>query len=124
MLAQKLKKSFKNQYELAENYYKVLFAYNNIQLTERELQLVAFIAVRGDMSNAKSKRDFVTLYRTTKATLDNTVSKLKKKKLLQKPNGKVVLIPQLQPDPSKGFTLIITSDVEQRGTGEDNELPI
>jgi hypothetical protein len=49
---QKLKKPVEDQFATAEKYYALLSALNGLKLTQREIQLVAFTAIRGNISYA------------------------------------------------------------------------
>ena len=46
MIIQKLKKDVYTDIELAEKYYSILSAINNLHLTEREIQLISFTAIK------------------------------------------------------------------------------
>ena len=95
-------------YALAEKYYTILFAVNNLKLTEREIQLIAYTSVRGNMSNANVRNEFCTKYSTTSPTINNIISKLKKMGILFKENGKVKVIPNIVVDFSKDLKLEIS----------------
>jgi len=74
---------------LAERYYSVLFTINDIHLTERELQLVAFTAIRGNMTYANIREDFCKRYSTTSPTINNMISRLKRLGIFIKEASKV-----------------------------------
>ena len=57
-ILQKLKKSVNSEFERAEMYYGVLSLVNNLGLTEREIQLIAFTAIRGNITNANVRNEF------------------------------------------------------------------
>lgn len=78
MLIQKLKKDVGDEFQLAEKYYGILSVINSLQLTEREIQLIAFTAIRGNISNVNYREEFCKKYNTTSPTINNIVSKLKK----------------------------------------------
>jgi len=92
------KLSFQNEdnYVLAEKYYSLLSALNNLKLTEREVQLMAFTAVRGNMSYANVKEEFCKKYNSSSPTISNIVSKLKRMGILIKEGGKIKLVPVIQ----------------------------
>jgi hypothetical protein len=91
----KFKKVVENDYAVAEVYYAVLSAINNLKLTQREIQLVAFTAVRGNMSYANVRNDFCEKYNSTSPTINNIISKLKRLHLLIKDKGKVKVNPMI-----------------------------
>jgi len=92
---QKLHKEMPDKFILAERYYSVLSVLNGFQLTEREVQLVAFTAIRGNMSYANIREDFCRKHNTSSATINNMISRLKKLKILIKEASKVKVAPVL-----------------------------
>lgn len=97
IIAQKWKKEINTTIDLAIRYYSVLCAFNNIRVTEREIQLIAFTAVKGNISYADIREEFCKLYSSSNPTINNMVSKLKKMRLLIKDNGKVKVNPSICP---------------------------
>jgi hypothetical protein len=81
---------------LAERYYNILFAMNGFKFTQREVQLVAFAAVRGNMTYGNIREDFCRKYDTTSPTINNMISKkLKPMGILVKVDGKVKVNPKI-----------------------------
>lgn len=78
---------------IAEKYYEVLSVVNSIKLTQREVQLLAFTAIRGSISFANVRNEFCKKYETTIPTINNIISKLKKVGLFIKKDGKVIVTP-------------------------------
>jgi DNA-binding MarR family transcriptional regulator len=78
MLVQKLKKQVSDEFEIAEKYYAILSDINSLGLTPREIQLVAFTAIKGNITNANVREEFCNKYKTTSPTINNIISKLKK----------------------------------------------
>ena len=93
MIVQKLKKVNEDKYQMAERYYDILSSLNSLGLTCREVQLVAFAAIHGNISYAHIKKDFCEKYNTSVQTIYNIVSKLVKLKVLIKDNGKIKVNP-------------------------------
>jgi len=93
MIVQKLKCPTENEYNVAEKYYGILSVVNDLKLTPREIQLMAFTAIRGNMSYANIREDFCKKYNTTSPTINNIISKLKKKRVFIKEKGKVKVNP-------------------------------
>ena len=77
--------------EIAEKYYSLLSVVNNLGLAKSEIQLVAFTAIKGNITYANVRKEFCTTYNTTSATINNIVSKLKKKKIFLK-KGKIIYV--------------------------------
>lgn len=88
-ILQRLKRKEDDQYKLAEKYYTILSAVNNLNLTTREIQLIAFTAIKGNISYANIRQEFCENYKTTGATINNMISKLKKINVLVKDGTKV-----------------------------------
>jgi DNA-binding MarR family transcriptional regulator len=106
-LLQRLQVKEDSSHSMAEKYYSVLSAINNMHLTEREIQLIAFTAVKGDMTLANHREEFCRRYETTSATINNIISKLKKMGVLIKTNGKVKVTPVILLDFNNNVTLEI-----------------
>lgn len=107
MIVQKLRKDLRNDRDVSYRYYSVLSAFNDLQLTTREIQLMSFVAVSGSISVPSNREKFCKEYDTTGATVNNMVSKLKKKNLLIKKDGKIVVNAIISLDFSKDVSLEI-----------------
>jgi len=92
----------------AEKYYAILSAINNLQLTKREIQLVAFTAVNGNISSATAKNKFCKNYDTTIATINNIISKLKRRSIFVKKGRIVSINPIIVLDFNKNAILVIS----------------
>jgi hypothetical protein len=107
MIVQSLKKVVDTDMQLAEKYYSVLFTINNLHLTEREIQLIAFTAIKGNITYANVREEFCKTYNSTSPTINNIVSKLKKIGIFIKENGKVKVNPKICIDFHKDLMLNI-----------------
>jgi len=107
MIVQSLKRNISSDVELAEKYYNVLFIINNIHLTEREIQLVAFTAIKGNITFANVREEFCKTYNSSSASINNIISKLKKIGIFIKENGKVKISPKIIIDFTKDLMLNI-----------------
>ena len=107
MIIQKLKKDVYTDIELAEKYYSILSAINNLHLTEREIQLISFTAIKGNITYANVREEFCKLHNTTSPTINNIISKLKKIGIFIKEAGKVKVNPKIVINFSKDVTLDI-----------------
>jgi DNA-binding MarR family transcriptional regulator len=92
-ITQKLKNKSEDKYLLAEKYYSILSAVNNLKLTQREIQLIAFTAIRGNISYANIRKEFCEKYESTSPTINNIISKLKKLGIFVKDGTKVKVNP-------------------------------
>jgi len=107
MIVQRLKKDVSTDMQLAEKYYNILSVINNIHLTEREIQLIAFTAIKGNITYANVREEFCKTYNSTSASINNIISKLKKIGIFIKENGKVKVNPIITIDFTKDLTLDI-----------------
>jgi hypothetical protein len=107
IIVQRLKKDVMNEMELAKKYYSILSAINNLHLTEREIQLISFTAIKGNITYANVREEFCKTYNSTSPTINNIISKLKKIGIFVKENGKVKINPVIVIDFKKDLTLDI-----------------
>lgn len=106
-ILQRLRRKEDNDISIAEKYYTILSAVNNLNLTTREIQLVAFTAVKGNISYANIRQEFCENYKTTSPTINNIISKLKKLNVLVKDGTKVKVNNVIVLDFAKDITLEI-----------------
>ena len=93
VIVQRLKRTMDSTYAMAEKYYSVLSTVNNLNLTQREIQLVAFTAIHGNISYSSIREEFCNKYNSTSPTINNIISKLKKVGVLVKDGTKVKVNP-------------------------------
>lgn len=107
-IIQKLKRQEDDTYQCAQRYYAVLSAINDLFLTEREIQLVAFTAVKGNISYKNIRTEFCEKYKSSAPTINNLISKLKKLGVFVKDGTKVKVNPQIQLNFENNIVLQIT----------------
>jgi len=107
IIRQKLKKVNGDGLQLAERYYQLISTINSLKLTDREIQLVAFTAVKGNISYANVRQEFCEKYKTSNATINNIISKLKKVGVLVKEGSKIKVNPVIVLDFEKDVILEI-----------------
>lgn len=107
VIVQKIKKQYE-QMELAMAYYSIISSLNHLHLTTRELQLLAFTAIRGSITNPAAREDFCQTYKTSQATINNLISKLRKLKVFVKEQNKIRVHPAIALDFSQPVILQIT----------------
>ena len=78
---------------MAEKYYSMLSTINDLKLTTREIQLVAFTAIRGNISYSSIREDFCKKYNSTSPTINNIISKLKRIGVFVKDGTKIKVNP-------------------------------
>lgn len=119
---QKLAKECPDSFALANHYYAILSALNKLELTEREIQLVSFAAIRGSVSYATVREEFCAKYNSSFPTINNIVSKLKKNHIFVKQGKQIVVNPRIALDFSKPLNLqIILTINNEQSTRETNE---
>jgi hypothetical protein len=104
---QRLRKVVPTDIQLAEKYYSILSAVNSLHLTQREIQLIAFTSIKGNITYANVREEFCKLHNTTSPTINNIISKLKKIGIFIKEGGKVKINPMIVIDFKKDVTLNI-----------------
>lgn len=106
-ILQRLKKVDEDVLLRAERYYAILSIVNDLQLTKRELQLIAFTAIKGNISYAEFRNEFCSKYNSSSPTINNMISKLKKSNILVKDNNKIKVNSVIQLDFNKPLQLEI-----------------
>lgn len=127
IIVQKLKKEVYTDIQLAEKYYSILSAINNLSLTEREIQLISFTAIKGNITYANVREEFCKTYNSTSPSINNIISKLKRIGIFIKENGKVKVNPIIIIDFKNDLTLeiklvhgeAINNDIEGVDNKED-----
>lgn len=109
MIIQKLHKKNENTLKTAGVYYRILSSVNSLGLAKREIELIAFAAVHGNISRNSVKEEFCRQYPPTSiATIGNMVSKLRKMNIFIKESKIIRVNPVIALDFSKPITLQIT----------------
>ena len=107
IIVQKFLRKIEDNYAMAEKYYSVLSTINNLKLTQREVQLVAFTAIRGNISYSSIREDFCNKYNSTSPTINNIISKLKRIGVFVKDGSKIKVNPVIILNFSNDVTLEI-----------------
>ena len=105
IIIQKFLRKVEDNYAMAEKYYSVLSTINNLKLTQREVQLVAFTAIRGNISYSSIREDFCKKYNSTSPTINNIISKLKRIGVFVKDGSKIKVNPVIILNFSNDITL-------------------
>ena len=93
IIVQKFLRKVEDDYAMAEKYYSMLSTINDLKLTQREIQLVAFTAIRGNISYSNIREDFCNKYNSTSPTINNIISKLKRIGVFIKDGTKIKVNP-------------------------------
>ncbi len=105
IIVQKLKKDVTDIFSMAEMYYTILSGFNKLHLTPREIQLIAFTAVKGNISYSNIREEFCSKYNTTSPTINNIISKLKRVGIFVKDGSKIKVNPIIVLDFEKDIQL-------------------
>ena len=108
IIIQKMKKPVEDSFAVAEKYYHILSAVNSLGLTEREVQLIAFTAIKGNISYANIRQEFCDKYKSSPPTINNIISKLKRIGVFVKDGTKVKVNPIIILDFEKDIVLQIS----------------
>jgi len=107
-IVQKINLSEKESLSIAQRYYSLLSAISNTKLTTREIQLVAFISLKGNIHYSSNREEFCTMYKSSPQSINNMVSKLRRVKILIKETGKTNINPQFLLDFNNDIILQIS----------------
>jgi hypothetical protein len=98
LIVQKIKKQEESALDIALKYYSIICLVNNIKVTNKQLQLLAFTAIRGTISSLSAKNDFSVKYNSSVNSVNNMISELKEIGLLEKFQGKYRIVHQINLD--------------------------
>ncbi len=127
VLVKTIKKSFDSNIKAGITWFKFISAINDINLTKRELELLAFINYRGTISSSSSKEEYCKLFESSKATVANMIARLSKLKLIVKEktinrvNSKVKINPSLYMDFTKDVVIRLFIDVNIDKPSNNND---
>lgn len=115
IVLQKIAKSYKDEVDVAIKYYSIISDLNNLDLTEREIQLLAFTAYRGTISSASAKQEFCKRFGSSVATINNMISRLSGMGLMVKVNNKTKVKDSIRIDFTKHIVLQLFIGVKENG---------
>ena len=123
MNIQRLNKVVRGPYAVAHKYYQILSVINDLNLAEGEVQLIAFTAIEGNISDPSIRKLYVKTYSTTIATINNIVHRLKKKNIIHKKGRDLFINPVIcKVDFSKSLALLVSVKKEAQKAAEENIL--
>jgi len=108
MIVQKLRNISEDSFNLAKRYYRIIFALNDIHVTESELNLIVFSALHGTISTPPVRNEFIKKFNTPINSIYNMSSKLQKRGIFVKENDEKVRVnPAILPGFKDDLTLVI-----------------
>jgi len=122
VIVKTIKKSFTDKIKAGITWFKFISAINDIKLAKRELELLAFINLRGTISSSSAKEEYVKLFNSSLGTVSNMTARLLKPKvgLLVKDKGKTRVHPALRIDFDKDFVVRFYIDTIKEPKTETN----
>lgn len=107
VIVQKIRKEVASDVEKAIKYYSVLLAFNEVKLPQKQLYLLAFTAARGSITSPAARKEFVEMFDSSLASLENMKQKLVKAGFLVQSEMKYRINPRIVLDFSKDIQLQI-----------------
>lgn len=108
VVIQKLFRKEDSPMSLAIRYFSIISVLFGLSLAKREIELLAFISLRGTISYASTREEFIQMFNSSKNSVENMKGKLYRKKLLIKVDKKYKINPSFGLDFSKDMILQIT----------------
>jgi hypothetical protein len=102
-----VQKIVKDSPDVAKLYFGIIANINDLPLTDRDISLLSFVAMYGNISEKTNREAFCLLYKTTTDSINNIVSKLKKMGMLVKKDDVIKLPPIFGFDFKKNIQLQI-----------------
>lgn len=91
----RITKNYNSSLDLAIKWYGIISVLNDFKWAPLEIKLMAFTAIKGDISSGGRKDAFCELFGSSKGSVTNTISALYKGHFLIKDEGKIKVHPQL-----------------------------
>lgn len=107
VVIQKLFRKDDSPISLAIRYFSIISVLFNLGLAKKEVELLAFIAVKGTISYSSIREEFIQMFSSSKNSVENMKGKLYRKKLLIKIDRKYKINPSFGLDFTKDLILQI-----------------
>lgn len=107
VIVQKIHRKVDSDIEKAIKYYSVIFALNNIRIPQKQIYLLAYTAARGSITSPAARSEFVKMFNSSLASLENMKQELVKAGLLVKVDKKYKISPKIALDFSNTVVLQI-----------------
>ncbi len=94
--------------DVGVKYFSIISIINNLKLNNRQIELLAFVNIKGTISPKTFREEFVAQFKSSANTLNNLISQLQRKKLLVKDdNGKLRINSSLKVSLTDGIIMLI-----------------
>lgn len=84
----RVKKEYNEDVDLAVKFYNIISVLNDFKWSLMECRIMAYTAMKGDISSGGRVKSFCNVFKTTAGSLSNSVSVLFKQRFLIKLDGK------------------------------------
>lgn len=121
MIIQKIAREYDGALERAVTYYEILLSLNGIKLRNKELQLLAFTAVRGTITPLSAREEFIRLFNSSLHSIENMKGILVRRGLLVKDEDMYRVLPAIALDFTKPLALIIKLNGKESNGLSDQE---
>ena len=122
IIVQKIAKIVPSDIQKAILYYTVISALNNLNLTRKQLELLAFTSVRGTITSPSARKEFISMFNSSLASLENIKNKLKRVGWLVEIDRKYRVNPRVNLDFSKDIILQINLVSRNDGNSTKQEV--
>ena len=112
---QKIRKEVTSDVQKAIKYYSVLLAFNEVKIPQKQLYLLAFTAARGSITSPAARKEFVEMFDSSLASLENMKQELVKGGFLVQTDMKYRVNPKISLDFSKDIQLQINLVGSEKG---------
>lgn len=117
-IVQEIEKEYGSDVLKAIRYYSILFSLNDIFLSSKQIELIAFTAVRGTISSSTARKEFIDSFDSSSQSLENIKCKLVKMGWLVKVDRKIRVNEILNLDFTKDLKLEIKLIKNDRVVGQ------
>jgi hypothetical protein len=126
LIVQKLQRKLPSNIEKAIMYYSILSVVNNLKLTVKQVELLAFTSVRGTITSPSARSEFVEMFDSSLQSLENIKNKLKRKGWLVEVDKKYRVNPRVNLDFTRDIVLQINLVLryDETNTARETEKPI
>lgn len=107
VIVQKLRKMVPSDLHKAIKYYSILSVLNDLKLTDKQVEMLAFTSVRGTITPLSARREFVELFNSSMASVENIKGRLVKRGWLVEIDRKYKVNPRISLDFSRDILLQI-----------------
>lgn len=121
IVQKKIKRALPSDIEKGIRYYSILSVISELKLRRKEIELLAFTSVKGNITHPSLREEFVRMFDSSSQSLENIKSRLRKQKWLIDIDGKCKVNPKVNLDLSGDIILQINLTKIGEGSETDNQ---